>query len=113
MDLAANEKPAVLGRDLIYIRIPILDGDGNDDQTLELAISVVTHLIRSGTKSLIACSAGMSRSPGVAAASIAIATNANPDDCIASIIATGPNDVSPILWHRIKIVYNQLIARWD
>ncbi len=111
IDLASNEKPAVLGRDHIYIRIPILDGDGNDDRVMDLALATAVRLIRSNVKTLIACSAGMSRSPSVAAATIAIETGTSPDDCIARIVASGPNDVSPVLWHHIKAACRRLLIR--
>ncbi len=111
IDLAANEKPAVLGRDHIYIRIPLLDGDGNDDRVLDLALATTVRLIQSKVKTLITCSAGMSRSPCVAAATIAIGTRTSPDDCIARIVATGPNDVSPIFWQHVKAACCRLPIR--
>jgi hypothetical protein len=106
LDLAANEKPASLGRDHIYFRIPILDGDGNSDRDIELAIITLVHLMETGNKTLVACSAGMSRSPCIAAASIALTSNGSIDECMHKIVSSGPNDVSPILWHRVKNVYN-------
>lgn len=106
LDLAANEKPASLGRDHIYVRIPILDGDGNSDRDIELAIITLVHLMETETKTLVACSAGMSRSPCIAAASTALASNGTIDECMHKIVSSGPNDVSPILWHRVKNVYN-------
>jgi len=110
VDLAANEKPATLGRDLIYVRIPILDGDGNADHIIELAINTLVYLLGSGTKTLVACSAGMSRSPCIAAASVAIASDRSIDECMHSIVTSGPNDVSPILWHHVKNVYNGIAS---
>lgn len=106
LDLAANEKPASLGRDHIYVRVPILDGDGNSDRDIELAIITLVHLMKTETKTLVACSAGMSRSPCVAAASIALASNRSIDECMRKIISAGPNDASPILWHHVQNVYD-------
>ena len=106
VDLAINEKPAQLGRDLIYCRFPINDGDGNPDWLLAIAIRTIATLLRNEIRTVVACSAGMSRAPTVAAASIALLTNRDPDECLMEIITDAPNDVSPILWTHIKRVYN-------
>lgn len=106
VDLAINEPPAQLGRELIYCRFPINDGDGNPDWLLVLAIRTIASMIRNETRTLISCSAGMSRAPTIAAASIALMTNRDPDQCLVDVIANAPNDVSPILWTQIRRVYN-------
>ena len=108
VDLALNEKPAQLGRDMIYCRFPLNDGDGNPDSTIALSIKTIVSLIRCNVKTLVACSAGMSRAPTIAAASIAMLRNDEPDAYLAEIIRTGPNDISPILWSNIKRVYNDI-----
>ena len=41
VDLAINETPAQLGRDLIYCRFPINDGDGNSDAMIQIAIQTI------------------------------------------------------------------------
>ena len=38
VDLAINEPPAQLGRDIIYCRFPLNDGDGNNDGLLAITI---------------------------------------------------------------------------
>ena len=106
VDLAINEAPAKLGRELIYCRFPINDGDGNPDWLLAIAIRTIAAMIRNEIQTVVACSAGMSRAPTVAAASIALLTNRDPDECLIEIITDAPNDVSPILWKHIKRVYN-------
>ena len=106
VDLAINEAPAQLGRELIYCRFPINDGDGNPDWLLAIAIRTIAVMIRNEIQTVVACSAGMSRAPTVAAASIALLTSRDPDECLIEIIADSPNDVSPILWTHIKRVYN-------
>ena len=111
VDLAANETPACLGRDHIYVRVPILDGEGNADHALELAIVTLVHLIQSRVKTLVACSAGMSRSPSIAAAAIALATQRSLDECIALVNSRGPCDLSPILWNHVRKVHGELVQR--
>jgi hypothetical protein len=46
----------------------------------------------------------MSRSPTIAAASVALLTGRDPDECLMEIISNAPNDVSPLLWSDIKRV---------
>jgi hypothetical protein len=106
VDLAINEPPAQLGREFIYCRFPINDGDGNPDWLLVIAVRTIASMVRHETRTLIACSAGMSRAPTVAAASIALMTNRDPDQCLIDVIANAPNDVSPLLWTQIRRVYN-------
>lgn len=106
IDLAINEPPAQLGREIVYCRFPLNDGDGNSDALIALAIRTIVSLVRNEMATLVACSAGMSRAPSVAAGSIALLTGREPDDCLLELIADAPNDVSPILWIHVKRVYN-------
>jgi protein-tyrosine phosphatase len=102
VDLAMNELPAQLGREIVYCRIPLNDGGGNVDGLITLGIRTVGTLIRNEMPTLVACSAGMSRAPSIAAASIALLTGRDPDDCLVQVIADAPNDVSSILWSQVK-----------
>jgi predicted protein tyrosine phosphatase len=68
----------------------------------------VVMLAQNTTRTMIACSAGMSRSPSIAAAALAVITKRTPDECLQSIAASGPHDVSPILWSRVKTVYTEI-----
>lgn len=107
VDLAANELPAQLGRDLIYCRIPLLDGGENSEALLETAIRTTTLLLRQQFRTLIACSAGMSRSPAIAAAVISLETDTPAEECLAQVVAQGPHDVAPDLWASVV----RLLAR--
>lgn len=104
IDLAINEPPAQLGREIIYCRFPMSDGDGNSDALITLAIHTTTLLIQHKIRTIVACSAGMSRAPSIAAASIAVLMGHDPDDCLLRLISGVPNDVSPILWTHVKRV---------
>ena len=106
IDLAINEPPAQLGREFIYCRFPLNDGDGNSDALIMLAIRTIATLIRHEIPTLVACSAGMSRAPSIAAGAIALMTGSDPDDCLMQLITDAPNDVSPILWTHVKRVYD-------
>src|SRR5436189_2563319 len=71
VDLASNEAPIKVTRDLVYCRFPIVDGARNDRNMLRLAINTVESLLRGNVPTIVFCSAGLSRSPAVAAAAIA------------------------------------------
>lgn len=101
VDLAIEEPPANLVRELTYCRIPLLDGAGNPPEKLRLAVEIVASLFRAKTPTLIACGAGMSRSPAIAAVAIATVEKANPDVVLQRIVAGFPHDVSPALWREI------------
>lgn len=105
VDLAINEPPAQLGREIIYCRFPLNDGEGNNDGLIEITVRTIAALIRNEMRTLVACSAGMSRAPTIAAATVALLTGRDPDECLMDIISNAPNDVSPILWTHIKQVY--------
>lgn len=102
VDVAANEQPAQLPREFIYCRFPVLDGSGNAPSVLKLAVETIASLVRDEIPTVVACSAGMSRSPAVAAASLAKITGKLPETCLLEIVETGPHDVSPTLWTAIK-----------
>ncbi|MGD9644062.1 MAG: cupin domain-containing protein [Pirellulales bacterium] len=102
VDVAANEAPVVYPRDITYCRLPLVDGGENDEAILRLAVSTTAKLIKSGVPTLVACSAGMSRSLAVTAAALAIAERQSPDAVLARIAAAGPHDLSGPLWMDIK-----------
>ena len=108
IDLAINEKPAQLGRDLIYCRFPMCDGAGNSDAIICLALQTIVSALQSQLRTLVACSAGMSRAPVFAAVSLALFQANAPEQCLLDIISDGPNDVSPILWADVLRIYNTL-----
>ena len=70
VDLAIEELPPSVVRELIYCRIPLIDGASNPPERLRLAAETVASLIRSGTSTFGFCGAGMRRSPAVAAAAL-------------------------------------------
>jgi len=74
VELTYEEQAAVLPRDFLRVRIPVMDGPGNSAAVVYLAILTVTGLIVRKAKSIVCCSAGMSRSPTIAAAAISLVT---------------------------------------
>ncbi len=95
VDLAANEPPAVLGRDLIYCRFPLHDDGSNDTGVLSAAIHCVADLLELSRPLVVACSAGMSRSPTIAAAAVALRTDEPFVDCLQRLTSGTPRDLSP------------------
>ncbi len=101
VDLAIDEPPLVVGRELIYCRFPLMDGAGNPRGLLRAAIDTVASLVRSGTPALVFCSAGMSRSPAIAAAGVSVVSGRPMEECLREVARTGPTDVSPALWSAV------------
>lgn len=95
VDLAAEEPPAGLPRGLIYCRFPLMDGAGNPAWLLAAAVDCVAGFIAAGVPTLVACSAGMSRTPAVAAAALARCRGVPLADGLTLVAAAGPADVSP------------------
>jgi protein-tyrosine phosphatase len=101
VDLALNEPPAALPRDLAYCRFPLIDGPGNPRPLLRAAVETVACLLRSGTPTLVYCGAGMSRSPSVAGAAIALVKGLALAEGLDIALQSAPSDVSPGLWAEI------------
>lgn len=101
VDLAMNEPPAAVRRELVACRFPLIDGEGNPPWILRAAVEAVAGLIRDGAPTLVCCGNGMSRSPAVAAAAIALARGIAPDEALALVVRGGPADVSPVLWRDV------------
>ncbi|WP_146535251.1 dual specificity protein phosphatase family protein [Rubripirellula reticaptiva] len=105
IDLAANEEPAQLGRDHIYCRFPLHDDGSNCPQLIRVSIDCVRSLILSGARTLVACSAGMSRSPVVASAAISLMSSVSLDDSLAAIVLNAPHDVSPAFLSSVASIH--------
>ncbi|HEV8060538.1 MAG TPA: hypothetical protein VGP68_11720 [Gemmataceae bacterium] len=104
VDLAIEEKPVVFPRDIVYCRVPMVDGEGNAPPILRIAIDTTVTLVRCRVPTLVACGGGMSRSPAVAAAALALVRGVSLDSTLEEIAASGPHDVVPGLWTAIKAV---------
>jgi protein-tyrosine phosphatase len=101
VDLAVEEPPIQTTRELVYFRVPLVDGEGNSTSLLTLATEAVGMLARGGTPTLVSCGAGMSRSPAVVAAALAKLDYRPPDEVLAEIAGGGPADVQPGLWREV------------
>ena len=102
VDLAAEQQMPTLPRGMIYCRIPVVDGQPDAYVTLRAAIETTAMLLRAEVLTLVCCGAGMSRSPAVAAAAMAVVWGGDPDDRLREIALGHPHDVSPQLWQDVR-----------
>lgn len=102
VDLAMEEPPGRFPREIIWCRIPLVDGAGNPTPSLRIAVQTVGHLIDSGLPTLVACGGGMSRSPAVVATALARVRGDTPEAWLQQIAASGPHDVAPGLWNDLR-----------
>jgi protein-tyrosine phosphatase len=101
-----SEPPPALPRELVYCRFPLVDGTGNPEWLLRAAVQTVACLLRSSTPTLVHCSAGISRSPAVAGAALAITRGCSFAEGLIAVTESGPSDVSPGLWAEIQEALN-------
>ena len=101
VDLAIEEVPVSVVRELVYCRIPLIDGASNPPERLRLAVETVASLSRQDTPTFVFCGAGMSRSPAIAAAALAEVEEADPNIVLQRIVAGFPHDVSPALLQEV------------
>lgn len=113
VDLAGTARQPVLPRDLVYCRFPLVDGHTNPPWLLRTAIETVAALLRTGTPTLVACAAGMSRAPSIAGAALAVVSGYSPGEGLDRVTQSGPCDVSPRLWSHVQEIVGQLQSGSD
>jgi hypothetical protein len=108
IQLAAEEPPSLPPREVVCCRIPLVDGGGNREPLLKLAIGTVATLLRLRIPTLVYCGAGLSRAPAVAAAALALIHGMSPVHCLERIAEHHHTDVSTALWHDITVLLPSL-----
>jgi hypothetical protein len=103
VDLALEQPPTVLPRNLVYFRFPLMDGPGNSAALIRAAVETVACLLRLSTPTLVCCGAGMSRSPCIAGAAVALIREVTFDEGLKLVSSSGPVDLSPGLWADIRM----------
>src|SRR5262249_50717411 len=111
VDLAQEEPPAPLVRELVYCRFPLIDGAGNPPWLLRAAVGMTAGLLRARVPTLVACGAGMSRSPAVVAAALALVQSRSAGECLLEISRSGPCDVVAGLWQEVLLVTSDQATR--
>ncbi|MEX2139469.1 MAG: dual specificity protein phosphatase [Pirellulales bacterium] len=101
VQLAIEEPPVVLPREIVFVRIPLYDGSGNSPDVLRLAVKTVEHLLAAKVPTLLCCSGGMSRSPAIAAFAIARSSGQSPAQSLEHVRGWHGTDVSPALWQDL------------
>jgi protein-tyrosine phosphatase len=104
VDLAMEEPPISYPRDIVYCRFPLVDGSGNRPEIIRAAVEVTASFIDSRVPTLVACGAGMSRSPIIVAAALARVDGRSLEQALDDITAGVAHDVSTSLWAEIKAV---------
>jgi hypothetical protein len=104
VDLALNEPPATVTRELVYCRFPLLDGSGNAPWLLRAAVETVAGLLRSKTPTLLFCGAGVSRTPIIAAAAIAHLRSCSLTEAVSVVAQSGPADLSAGLLAEVQVL---------
>ncbi|TWU28531.1 dual specificity protein phosphatase family protein [Bythopirellula polymerisocia] len=102
VDLAANESPEPLPRELVHCRFPLIDGAENPAWLLRNAVHTVAALLRADVQTLVYCGAGMSRTPAIAAAALIVAAGCSPAEALACVAGERASDVSPALWDDVQ-----------
>ena len=108
IDLACEEPPAQVPRQLTYCRFPLNDGGGNDPVLLFQTLLTATNFIRAEIRTLIACSAGLSRSPTVAAFALAHHLDEDPDSVLSRIADIKALELNPDLWADMHVAFSKL-----
>ncbi len=108
VDLAIEETPPKLTRELVYCRFPLNDGAGNPPLILRAAVETVCSLLAKGVLTFVFCGAGMSRSPCNVAAALALHNGVDQDQTLQELVAGQPHDVSPPLWADVKMACREL-----
>lgn len=107
VQLAVEESPVLFPREVIFVRIPLHDGSNNSPDSLRLAVATVQQLLVANTPTLLCCSAGMSRSPAIAACAIARIHTQTPTESLAYIQSRHGTDISPRLWHDLLACFSK------
>jgi protein-tyrosine phosphatase len=101
VDLAVEEAPSRPPRELISCRFPLVDGDGNDPDTLLLAVRTIATLIQTQVPTLVCCGVGVSRAPAVTAAALSLVQRLTPAQALERLAQQYPCDVNTALWEEI------------
>jgi len=108
VQVAWENAPLQLPRELIFCRFPLIDGPGNRPEPIRLAIETVVHLLREQVSVLVCCDSGASRAPAIAAAALAQYTGKPLSGCLQEVTRHRHADVHPALYEHIE----GILATW-
>jgi hypothetical protein len=101
VQLALEEEPLRLPRELVFLRFPPTDLGGNRLAVLRLALVATASLIASEVATLVSCGLGLSRAPAVAAGALALIGGETPEVRLIEVARHRRCDVSPGLWRDV------------
>ena len=101
VDLALEEQAAAAPREFISLRYPLHDGAGNSPDMLRMIVHAIVQLLECKVPTMVACSAGMSRSPAIVATALSVWEKGDPPEYFAQLARDRPLDVSPLLWRDL------------
>ncbi len=110
VNLAAEELPPKLPRDILYCHFPLVDGPGNPHATLKIAVETLVSLLREELPTLVYCGAGMSRSVAIAAAAMALWRGDSLEQTLKTVSDAVPHDVSAAFWRELKNTLEQTVG---
>lgn len=97
-----------------YLFVPFIDGEPLHIPALETAISFVRAQAAEGRRVLVACSAGISRSPSLATAVIKIQENRTLLDSLHEVRAKHPRAMPDhIHWEGLCAYFGEDVPFWD
>ncbi|HVU88791.1 MAG TPA: dual specificity protein phosphatase [Pirellulales bacterium] len=109
VDLAMEEPSIHYPRDIMYCRVPLVDGSGNRPEIIRAAVDITAGLIDSKIPTLVACGAGMRRSPIIIAAALTMLDGRSLEQALEDITAGVAHDVSTSLWAEVKAVCDRMV----
>jgi protein-tyrosine phosphatase len=104
VQLAWEDAPVLLPRELLLLRIPLSDGPGNRPELLRLAISTIAQLLREQVSVLVCCGSGVSRAPALAAAALSRYTGKPLNECLQDVTRHRHADVHPALYEHLEAI---------
>src|SRR5262245_43013532 len=102
VQVAAEEAALQPPREILYFRMPLVDGPGNDLKHLSLAVTTVANLLEKRVPRLVCVRAGLGRSPANVSAGLSMVYQENLDDCLKQVAEHLPAGVAPGFWNDIK-----------
>ena len=104
VQLAYEEVPISLPREFVAYRFPLVDGSDNELELLRLAVVTLTQLLDQKFATLVCCQAGLSRSPGIAAAALARHLGEPFVTCLERVAACRPCQLHPGLLAQLQVL---------
>lgn len=107
VEVADNEPSATLPRQFLRHRFPLSDDGENSEIYLSLAWETLLQLLKHRIPTIVVCSAGMSRSLLVIAASLSLIERIPFPEVLKELVREKRADISPALFHQIHAILNR------